>query len=140
MNVLIDDRIKILDSINFVWNAKKDRQWQDKDRHRKIEKVQDLWQKYFNELVHFKEIHGKYTSNIRKGLLVMQFFPLSNALFGVLLYFYSNITSSSHESILFIFKVTQWFQRCINRIKHFLHGYFVNVNTIDYEKKACHIV
>jgi hypothetical protein len=58
MNVLIDDRIKILDSINFVWNAKKDRQWQDKDRHRKIEKVQDLWQKYFNELVHFKEIHG----------------------------------------------------------------------------------
>mmetsp|Transcript_29485 Transcript_29485/g.33885 ORF Transcript_29485/g.33885 Transcript_29485/m.33885 type:complete len:177 (-) Transcript_29485:159-689(-) len=47
-----------MDSINFVWNAKKNREWQDKDRTRKIEKVKDLWQKYFDELVKYKESHG----------------------------------------------------------------------------------
>ncbi len=58
-NILSDERIEKLNSINFVWNAKKDRQWQDKDRHRKMEKVKDLWEKYYQELIEFKEIHGK---------------------------------------------------------------------------------
>ena len=58
-NVLTDDRIHILNSISFVWNAKKDRQWQDKDRHRKMEKVKDLWQDYYDKLVEFKDSHGE---------------------------------------------------------------------------------
>ena len=58
-NGLTDERIQLLNSIDFVWNAKKDRQWRDKDRHRKMEKVKDLWQKCFDELVEFKKVHGK---------------------------------------------------------------------------------
>ena len=57
-NLLSDERIDKLNSIDFVWNAKKDKQWKDKDRSRKIEKVKDLWQKYFDELVEFKEMFG----------------------------------------------------------------------------------
>ncbi len=59
INLLTDERISILNSIDFVWNAKKDKQWQNKDRSRKIEKVKDLWQKYFDELVQYKEDFGK---------------------------------------------------------------------------------
>ncbi len=58
-NLLTDERISTLNSIEFVWNAKKDKQWQDKDRNRKIEKVKDLWEKYFGELVQFKESYGE---------------------------------------------------------------------------------
>ena len=58
MNSLTNERIEALNSIDFVWNAKKDRVWQDKDRHEKIAKGKDLWQKYYDELVEFKCIHG----------------------------------------------------------------------------------
>lgn len=57
-NVLTDQRIESLNSLDFVWNAKKDKQWKDRDRKLKNDKVEDLWQKYFNELVQFKEVHG----------------------------------------------------------------------------------
>lgn len=57
-NVLTDQRIESLNSLDFVWNAKKDKQWKDRDRQLKNDKVKDLWQKYFNELVKFKEVHG----------------------------------------------------------------------------------
>lgn len=58
-NDLTDERIDALNNMGFVWSAKKNKQWKDEDRRQKIEKTNDLWQKYFDELIKFKEVHGK---------------------------------------------------------------------------------
>lgn len=57
-STLTKERIQKLEDAGFVWKAKQDEEWQDKDRHRKMEMADDSWAAHYADLIAFKEKHG----------------------------------------------------------------------------------
>jgi hypothetical protein len=57
-NLLTEERIKKLNNIGFVWEAKKDKEWLEVDRLRKQAQVEDMWQNHYKSLLEFKKKHG----------------------------------------------------------------------------------
>lgn len=57
-NLLTEERIKKLNNIGFVWEAKKDKEWREVDRLRKQAQVEDMWQNHYKSLLEFKKKHG----------------------------------------------------------------------------------
>lgn len=57
-NLLTEERIKKLNNIGFVWEAKKDKEWLEVDRLRKQAQVEDMWQNHYKSLLDFKKKHG----------------------------------------------------------------------------------
>lgn len=58
-SLLNDERIEKLNSINFIWHAKKDKEWQDADRARKQAMVEVIWQDHYKSLLKYKAKHGE---------------------------------------------------------------------------------
>mmetsp|Transcript_21791 Transcript_21791/g.25162 ORF Transcript_21791/g.25162 Transcript_21791/m.25162 type:complete len:810 (-) Transcript_21791:1826-4255(-) len=57
-NLLNEERVKKLNDIGFVWNAKQNKEWQEADRIRKREVVEVMWHKNYKALLEFKKKHG----------------------------------------------------------------------------------
>lgn len=57
-STLTPERIRLLEEVGFVWNAKKDLEWQRNDRFRKVDMADDSWVKHYEDLIAFKEKHG----------------------------------------------------------------------------------
>jgi hypothetical protein len=57
-STLTKERVQKLEDAGFVWKAKRDEEWQEKDRHRKIDMADDSWAKHYEDLCAFKEQHG----------------------------------------------------------------------------------
>ena len=55
---LTEERIKELEDLGFVWQAKRNREWQEVDRLRKQALVEDAWQAHYRSLVSFKRKNG----------------------------------------------------------------------------------
>ena len=68
--LLTEERIKKLNEIGFIWQAKKNKEWREADRQRKQAMVESMWQKHYNSLLAFKKKHGKY---FRLVLVLMTF-------------------------------------------------------------------
>ena len=51
-------RIRKLEDIGFVWNAKASKEWREADQIRKLEQSEFNWQSHFKELVEYKRKHG----------------------------------------------------------------------------------
>jgi len=64
---LCDDRIKQLEAIGFVWKAKADPEWQERDRERKRSLTNDGWQENYEKLIVYKKKHGAYSYLIEVG-------------------------------------------------------------------------
>ncbi len=58
-NLLTDERIKKLNEIDFIWHAKKNKEWQEADRERKQLLVESMWQNHYQSLLKFKEKYGE---------------------------------------------------------------------------------
>ncbi len=55
---LTKEKIKQLDAMGFVWQAKHNKEWQHEDRLRKQAMVEDAWQGHFKSLLAFKKKMG----------------------------------------------------------------------------------
>jgi len=55
---LNDQRIAKLNEIDFIWDAKKSKQWQNLEHLRKKPKVDAAWDSYYEQLVQFKQEYG----------------------------------------------------------------------------------
>ena len=56
--MLNQDRINTLESIGFIWNAKKSKEWKEAERNRKQASVEGIWQGHYRNLVAYKKKHG----------------------------------------------------------------------------------
>jgi len=55
---LNDQRIAMLNEIDFIWDAKKSKQWQNLEHLRKKTQVDAAWDSYYEQLVQFREEYG----------------------------------------------------------------------------------
>lgn len=69
-SLLNQDRINTLESIGFIWNAKKSKEWKEAERNRKQASVEGIWQGHYRNLVAYKKKHG--TTRVPKKYSVNQ--------------------------------------------------------------------
>ena len=57
-NRLTEEKVLELEDIGFIWRAKTNKEWQEKDRQRKQEMLSESWKIHFKRLCAYKQKHG----------------------------------------------------------------------------------